>query len=235
MKTLIKKIFITMVMACLTIGSVCGQTEVEFINDTDIPTEELKEASTRVLDKVNDLVHYLGMMTCGSCGYSDNTKLDICTDALSLFMGNGDPYPVSVQIIRGKDTIWEKQTAPAVAMQFIKSKWTPDSVITRLTKEYLNSLIHDPFAKKKHVKIGLAKAARIDNVNKTSDGHYVAIVTIKLRTIRLNQSESRIIYQDDTEKKVQVYMQRVETTTAMGTQMVQWIIKLGDIYAVKVE
>lgn len=238
MKIMTKKIFITLVMACLAVSPVLAQqtTEVEFINDSDIPSEEIKEASARVVDKVNDFVHALSMLTCSKCGYSDSTKALICSDALALFLGEGDPYPVRIQRIRGKDTMWVEQTAPAVAMQFLRSKWNPDT-ITRLTKEYLYSLINDPFSRKKHVTVGKAKGSsvRIDNVNKVADGLYVAIVTIKLRTIRLNQSETRILYQDDTEKKVEVYMQRVVTQTVSGHEIVQWIIKLGDIYAVKVE
>lgn len=229
----VKRLFVTLVMMCFVFNPVWSQdsTRIEFINDSDIPSDELQEASMRVMDKVNDFVRSLGKLTCSDCGYSRETKKVICADALSLFMGEGNPYPVK---LTDKDGNQRELTAPAVIMEFIQSKWNQRK-FSKKTKDYLTSLSRNPVAGKQHVKIGMAKAARIDNVNKTDDGLYVATVTIKLRTIRLNEGETQVLYSDDTEKTVEVYMQRVETPTATGTTRVQWIIKLGDIHAVSVE
>lgn len=230
MKTMVKYAFIAMVSISLFHCTASAQT-VNFINDSDIPADEIADAQNRVLDKVTDFVRALEKLTCTDCGYSKETKKTICSDALSLFMGDGDPYPVRVEDRNG---VLREVTAPAVIMEFIQSKWNQKK-FSRKTKEYLQNLAKMPVVGKQHVKIGLADAIRIDNINKVSDSLYMAVVTIKIRTIRLNESESKVLYTDDTEKKIEVFMQRIVEELPIGGKRVRWIIKLGDIHAVSVE
>lgn len=230
MKTIVKYALVAMMLMAFFYGNVSAQT-VNFINDSDIPEDEIIDAQNRVLDKVSDFVKALEKLTCTDCGYSIETKKTICSDALTLFMGEGDPYPIKVE---DRDGNYREVTAPAVIMEFIQSKWNQKK-FSRKTKDYLKGLVKMPVVGKQRVKIGLADAIRIDNINKVSDSLFMAVVTIKIRTIRLNESESKIIYTDDTEKKIQVFMQRIEEEAPIGGKRVRWIIKLGDIHAVSVE
>lgn len=178
---------------------------------TDTEKEELQ---IRAAEKINTFVGYLG--TIGSKDVSDILKDEAVKSALELFIGKGYNYTY-------EDDYGNRITHDPVTMQTTGRngrKYRPK----RMTL-YLDNLRKLPYSK---VVVESADAVRVDQITETEDGKYKAIAYYFQKFIGMR--DGKVVYQDYTQKKLTIYIERRQIDTPVGTENV-WVIQLGDVSA----
>lgn len=202
-----------LILFCLTSLSLFCQAQ----NDSNIMTEEEKsEMQIRAAEKINAFVGYLG--TIGSKEVSDTYKDEAVKSALDLFIGKGYKYT-------SEDDYGNKITHEPVTMQTTNKygrKYSPKPMTT-----YLKSLRMLPYTK---VVVESADAVRVDQVTETSEGRYKAVAYYFQKFVGMR--DGNVVYQDYTQKKLTIYIEKKQIPTPDGMMNV-WVIQLGDVSAVE--
>lgn len=179
--------------------------------------EEKGELQIRVKQKIEDFQMHLGTIA-SKANVTEASKDAATASALELFIGRGKPYEYM-------DNYGIIRTHEAVKMQTSNRKKTfPPKPMT----QYLRSLRNLTYSK---VIIESADAVRVDNIFETSDGKYEAVAYFSQNFC--GYRDGRLVYNDVTEKKVKVYVEKETIPRPSGESQVIWRVLLGDMYVVQ--
>ena len=178
--------------------------------------EDKGELQIRVKQKIEDFQMHLGTIA-SKAGVSEASKDAATTSALELFIGKGKSYEYT-------DDYGNRRLHDPVMMQTSNRyrKYPP-----KLMTQYLKSLRNLTYTK---VVIEAADAVRVDNIFETPDGKYEAIAYFSQKFC--GYKDGKLVYNDVTEKKVKIYVEKEVIPTPTGTEQVIWQVLLGDIYVV---
>lgn len=188
-------------------------------------TEADKQAlQKRVKDKVEEFQNYTSDIA--SKELLPKNRLAAIKSALTLFIGEGEPYTLTSETIdrrtgEPRETIARKK---GVRMQL--SSVNRDWISSKLTKDYLSALYQQSL-RPGDVKIKSSDAVRVDNIHKVGEGRYEAMAYFCQEYIRYNDNGT-VSYGDVTRKKVKVHIIAKEVPL-VGTI---FEVKLGDVYVV---
>ena len=178
-----------------------------------LSNEDKVELQTRVKQKIEDFQLHLG--TIGSKNVSESSKNAATASALELFIGKGRPYEYT-------DDYGNRRTHEPVKMQTSnKRRKYPPKPMT----QYLQHLRNLTYTK---VVIEAADAVRVDNIFETSDGKYEAVAYFSQKFC--GYRDGKLVYNDVTEKKVKIYVEKEVIPRPDGSGQVIWQVLLGDIY-----
>jgi len=184
---------------------------------SDLTPSDKDALQTRVKEKVEEFVNHLSNIVNEEL--TEYQRQNEIKAALVLFIGNGERYDVT-------NVYGEKEHHEAVRMQI--SSINHDIKRWLTMKKYLWNQYKNIHRYGK-VKIESADVVRVDNINKTSDGHYEAMAYFCQRYIAYNEN-GRVVYSDITTKKIKVYIDALEIPGG-----VIWEAKLGDVYVTATE
>lgn len=187
-----------------------------FAQQVTLSEEDKGELQIRVKQKIEDFQMHLGTIA-SKAGVSEASKDAATTSALELFIGKGKSYEYT-------DDYGNRRTHDPVKMQTSNRyrKYPP-----KLMTQYLKSLRNMTYTK---VVIEAADAVRVDNIFETPDGKYEAVAYFSQKFC--GYRDGRLVYNDVTEKKVKIYVEKEIIPTPTGTDQVIWQVLLGDIYVV---
>lgn len=177
--------------------------------------EDKYELQNRVKDKLEDFLGQLSIIASKAKDVTVSMKDAATTSALELFIGKGKPYEYTDQY--GNRKIHE----PVQMQTSNRYRKYPPKPMT----QYLRSLRTMSYTK---VVIEAADAVRVDNIFETPDGKYEAIAYYSQKFC--GYRDGRLVYNDVTEKKVKIYVEKVSIPTPSGNDKVIWRVLLGDIY-----
>lgn len=177
--------------------------------------EDKYELQNRVKDKLEDFLGQLSIIASKAKDVTVSMKDAATTSALELFIGKGKPYEYTDQY--GNRKIHE----PVQMQTSNRYRKYPTKPMT----QYLRSLRTMSYTK---VVIEAADAVRVDNIFETPDGKYEAIAYYSQKFC--GYRDGRLVYNDVTEKKVKIYVEKVSIPTPSGNDKVIWRVLLGDIY-----
>ncbi len=184
-----------------------------YAQQVTLSNEDKSELQTRVKQKIEDFQLHLG--TIGSKGVSEASKDAATASALELFIGKGRSYEYT-------DDYGNRRTHEPVKMQTSnKRRKYPPKPMT----QYLKHLRNLTYTK---VIIEAADAVRVDNIFETSDGKYEAVAYFSQKFC--GYRDGRLVYNDVTEKKVKIYVEKEVIPRPDGSGQVIWQVLLGDIY-----
>lgn len=178
--------------------------------------EDKGELQIRVKQKIEDFEMHLGTIA-SKAGVSEASKNAATMSALELFIGKGNTYEYT-------DDYGNRRTHEPVKMQTSSRyrKYPPKPMT-----QYLQSLRNLTYTK---VVIESADAVRVDNIFETPDGKYEAIAYFSQKFC--GYRDGRLVYNDVTEKKVKIYVEKEVIPTPSGEDQIIWQVLLGDIYVV---
>jgi hypothetical protein len=208
-----KSLYRHLLFAILVLAAPAVQAQV-------LSQEDKEELQIRTKQKIEDLQGHLS--TIASRSVSPALK-DIATrSALKLFIAKGDSYYY--------EDAYRKRTLHDPVIMQVSSKYraTP---INRPMKQYLNSLRN--MTRYSKVVIENADVVRVDNIRETAEGKYEAVAYFCQKFC--GYRDGKLIYNDVTEKKVKVYVEREEVAMPDGETQVIWLVLLGDIYVVSTQ
>ena len=187
-----------------------------FAQQVTLSEEDKGELQIRVKHKIEDFQTHLGTIA-SKAGVSEASKDAATTSALELFIGKGKSYEYT-------DDYGNRRTHDPVKMQTSNRyrKYPP-----KLMTQYLKSLRNMTYTK---VVIEAADAVRVDNIFETPDGKYEAVAYFSQKFC--GYRDGRLVYNDVTEKKVKIYVEKETVPTISGTDQIIWKVLLGDIYVV---
>lgn len=212
MKT-IAKLLLFVVLAC----GMCQQSYAQTPDMTDrgmqLSEEEKEEFQQRIVDLVTEFQGYLEKIANSKNG--NTVRQSAMKSALNLFIGKGASY--TLEGVDGHSTTYDP-----VKM------WTSSKYNSRLRSQfmtsYLNNLIQ--LGNTYIIKIQGTDVVRVDNINQLANGRYAAVAYFVQKYYRYSK-EGRLLYSDETTKKVQIYINPVE----VGDGIV-WKAYMGDVYVV---
>lgn len=185
-----------------------------FAQQVTLSDEDKGELQIRVKQKIEDFQMHLGIIA-SKAGVSENSKNAATASALELFIGKGQSYEYT-------DDYGNRKTHEPVKMQTSnRYKTYPPKLMT----QYLRSLRNLTYTK---VVIEAADAVRVDNIFETNDGKYEAIAYFSQKFC--GYRDGRLVYNDVTEKKVKIYVEKEVIPTPTGEDQIIWQVLLGDIY-----
>lgn len=178
--------------------------------------EDKGELQIRVKQKIEDFQMHLGTIA-SKAGVTELSKDKATESALELFIGKGQSYEYT-------DDYGNRKKHDPVKMQTSNRyrKYPP-----KLMTQYLKSLRNLTYTK---VVIEAADAVRVDNIFETSDGKYEAVAYFSQKFC--GYRDGKLVYNDVTEKKVKIYVEKETVPTPTGPDQVIWQVLLGDIYVV---
>lgn len=197
----------------LIVGQMCwAQTSSD-----EITEEDKMQLQVKVKHKIDDFLSYLTQI--GSKHVSDSRKSAAVSGALDLFIGKGYKYYYEDE--------WgnQKEHAP-VTMQTTNKygRVYPPKPMT-LYLDNMRSLGY------KEVTIESAAAVRVDEITSTGIGNQYKAVAYYYQKFVGVMGDGRT-YFDYTQKKVSIYIEKVQIPTPDGT-MTSWRVQLGDVSAVE--
>ncbi|MDE7456857.1 MAG: hypothetical protein K2M96_09170 [Prevotella sp.] len=188
-----------------------------FAQGVTLSDEDKGELQIRVKQKIEDFLMYLGTIA-SKAGVSEASKDAATASALELFIGRGKSY----EYIDGYGN--RKMHRPVQMQTSNRYRKYPPKPMT----QYLKNLRNLTYP---NVVIEAADAVRVDNIFETPDGRYEAMAYF-IQKFHGNGGD-RPDYDDITEKKVKIYVEKEIIPTPSGANQVIWLVLLGDIYAVK--
>ena len=188
-----------------------------FAQGVTLSDEDKGELQIRVKQKIEDFLMYLGTIASKG-GVSEASKDAATASALELFIGRGKSY----EYIDGYGN--RKMHRPVQMQTSNRYRKYPPKPMT----QYLKNLRNLTYP---NVVIEAADAVRVDNIFETPDGRYEAMAYF-IQKFHGNGGD-RPDYDDITEKKVKIYVEKEIIPTPSGANQVIWLVLLGDIYAVK--
>lgn len=187
-----------------------------FAQQVTLSEEDKGELQLRVKQKIEDFQLQLGTIA-SKAGVSEASKDAATINALELFIGKGKSYEYV-------DDYGNRRIHEPVKMQTSnKNRKYPPKLMT----QYLKSLRNLTYTK---VVIESADAVRVDNIFETPDGKYEAIAYFSQKFC--GYRDGRLVYNDVTEKKVKIYVEKEVVPTPTGSGQIIWKVFLGDIYVV---
>lgn len=209
----IKFLFSTLILSFVAMNSWAqsglteGQKE-QFRNRVKQKVEEFQDMLEKIVD--NEL-------------RSDIRKESV-TNALKLFIGEGDPYDYV------DESIDQRIHSDGVKMQ--TSSVNRSTTRTQKLKRYLYKLYNPQTGRSSmsysKIVIESASAVRVDNIQRVGD-HYECVAYFSQKFF--GYRDGRIVYGDLTGKKIRCYITSIDLPT--GQQIFE--AKLGDIYVTSTE
>ncbi|MCD8292072.1 MAG: hypothetical protein LUC91_11315 [Prevotella sp.] len=187
-------------------------TFVMFAQTNDLTQEQIESFKARCEETIEAFQY--GLEIIGDKSQDKEVKQHYKKNILSFFMGNGLPYPDAVT----------HRNYPAVKMEISTVRYN-NVIDTRssLLTEYLDNLENLNYVE---VKIEKAQTCVISNLYKEGD-RYVG--TVSIFQYFMGRTKEGMIYQDTTQKDIQVYVTKV-TDGNLGEF---WDLKFGDIKVVE--
>lgn len=180
-----------------------------------LSSEEKIELQNRVKDKLEDFLGQLSIIASKAKDVTVAMKDAATASALELFIGKGKSYEYTDQYGN------RKMHEPVQMQTSNRYRKYPPKPMT----QYLRSLRNMSYTK---VVIEAADAVRVDNIFETPDGKYEAIAYYSQKFC--GYRDGRLVYNDVTEKKVKIYVEKVAIPTPSGNDKIIWRVLLGDIY-----
>lgn len=185
-------------------------------DDSVVMTDEDKiELQNRAKEKITAFVGYLG--TIASKDVSDIYKDEAVASALDLFIGKGYKY----ETLDDNNNPIEHNPVTMQTSNKSGRKYPPKPMTL-----YLKNL--RDLKQYTKVVIETADAVRVDQVTETGDGKYRAVAYYFQKFIGMR--DGKVLYQDYTQKKLTIYIERKQIPTPDGNMNV-WVIQLGDVSA----
>lgn len=188
---------------------VCFALPISAQQTHDLTDEELDAFKIQCQERVD--AFQMGLEVIADKRQNDEIKNHYIKTIPEMFMGNGDPW-----------TDNDGVRHDAVKMQVSSAR--TGSVKDIPLKVYLPRLRNLHYTS---VEIKKAKTCMISNLYKVSDNLYMGTCTFF--QYFTGQSGESIVYRDETQKDVDVYIQRVDDGS-LGTY---WDMKFGDINVVE--
>lgn len=178
-------------------------------------TQQEKETQSELIkEKLDDFQDELKIIVDGK---EKSTKQAAVTTALKLFIGEGNRY----QCI---DESGMKILHRPVRVQ-ISSKM--NGIVSQSMKSYLNKLALMPAYSYDKILIDQADVVRIDNINNTGNGEYIAIATVMQHYFGSKDGKPHI--NDYATKTIKVYISESEYSAIKKGSAVYLYPKLGDM------
>ena len=172
--------------------------------------EDKGELQIRVKQKIEDFQMHLGTIA-SKAGISAKSKDAATASALELFIGKGKSYEYT------DDYGNIKRHEPVKMQTSNRHRKYPPKLMTLYLRNLRNNLTYTK------VVIEAADVVRVDN-----DGKYEAIAYFSQKFC--GYRDGHLIYDDVTEKKVKIYVEKEVIPTPSGDERVIWQVLLGDIY-----
>lgn len=192
----------------------------------DLSGEDFENVASDIKRKVKNFQRYIGHLAGND--YSHDEKTDIRKRALTMFIGEGERYPMIVPTRDGFDTIMHN----AVVMGSAPSKNDKSKRKYEPMKDYLSRLIKNSESNYKYKKIVIegADVVTLDNFRKISEGRYIAAAHyLQKYTGYISADMVKASYQDYTAKTVTIFINLIEIEQPDGSTNQFWQIKLGDV------
>lgn len=188
---------------------VCFALPISAQQTHDLTDEELDAFKIQCQERVD--AFQMGLEVIADKRQNDEIKNHYIKTIPEMFMGNGDPWT---------DNSGIRHDAVKMQVSSVKTGSTRDIPL----KVYLPRLRNLHYTS---VEIKKAKTCMISNLYKVSDNLYMGTCTFF--QYFTGQSGESIVYRDETQKDVDVYIQRVDDGS-LGTY---WDMKFGDINIVE--
>lgn len=177
--------------------------------------EDKGELQIRVKQKIEDFQMHLGTIA-SKAGISAKSKDAATASALELLIGKGKSYEYT------DDYGNIKRHEPVKMQTSNRHRKYPPKLMTLYLRNLRNNLTYTK------VVIEAADVVRVDNIFETHDGKYEAIAYFSQKFC--GYRDGHLIYDDVTEKKVKIYVEKEVIPTPSGDERVIWQVLLGDIY-----
>ena len=211
-----KKTILLLAFICLITKAFSQEPESsDVLSDRDF-----EQMTTEIKKKVRIFQGYVTDLAGNS--FTREEKESKYQDALTLFIGQGDPFEVLVPTRNGEVT----QMHEAVKMGVYLSKYNKKRVYSPM-KEYLSKLISSN--KYKRVVIEFSDVIIIDNYRSVGDGRFVALAHYLQKYTAYKTDGGAVSYWDYTAKTITIYINRLEIDLPEGGTGHYWQVLLGDV------
>ena len=210
----ITKLLLLVLFACGMHLQAYSQSTDAIERGMQLSEEDKQEFQQRIADLVKEFQGYLTKIANDTNGYE--VRQSAKKSALNLFIGKGASY--SMEEVDGR----MKQYDPV-------KMWTSSKYNSRLRSQLMTSYLNNLYQLGNAfiIKIQSVDAVRVDNINQLPNGRYVAMAYFVQKYSRYTK-DGRLIYSDETTKKVKVFINPVE----VGDGIV-WKAYMGDVYVVE--
>jgi hypothetical protein len=188
-----------------------------FAQQVSLSEDDKAELQIRVKQKIEDFQMHLGTIA-SKAGVTELSKDKATANALELFIGKGQSYEYT------DDYNNIKKHDPVMMQTSNRYKKYRPKPMTQYLKSLRNLTTYTK------VVIEAADAVRVDNIFEKSDGKYEAVAYFSQKFC--GYRDGKLVYNDVTEKKVKIYVEKETVPTPTGPDQVIWQVLLGDIYVV---